>query len=84
MQSSIGGTRHRAERTHSQSAELGGRSDESVLPGDGSQQGAILPSTTRHCAATVAAGRLVFEMVIDGSGNIAEIACWTVSSMTPS
>ncbi|MCB1856260.1 MAG: AgmX/PglI C-terminal domain-containing protein [Halieaceae bacterium] len=74
VQSSIGGTGTRAERTHSQSAELGGRSDESIRREMDRNKGAIFAIYNQALRRNpLLQGKLVFEMVIDGSGNIAEI-----------
>ncbi|MCB2068197.1 MAG: AgmX/PglI C-terminal domain-containing protein [Ottowia sp.] len=75
VQSSIGGAGTRAERPQSQSAELGGRSDESIRREMDRNKGAIFAIYNQALRRNpLLQGKLVFEMVIDGSGGIAEIS----------
>ena len=75
VQSSIGGAGTRAERPQSQSAELGGRSDESIRREMDRNKGAIFAIYNQALRRNpLLQGKLVFEMVIDGSGSIAEIS----------
>ncbi|MCP5166371.1 MAG: AgmX/PglI C-terminal domain-containing protein [Pseudomonadales bacterium] len=75
VQSSIGGAGTRAERPQSQSAELGGRSDESIRREMDRNKGAIFAIYNQALRKNpLLQGKLVFEMVIDGSGSIAEIS----------
>jgi outer membrane biosynthesis protein TonB len=75
VQSSIGGAGTRAERPQSQSAQLGGRSDESIRREMDRNKGAIFAIYNQALRRNpLLQGKLVFEMVIDGSGSIAEIS----------
>ena len=75
VQSTIGGAGTRADQPQSQSAQLGGRSDESIRREMDRNKGAIFAIYNQALRRNpLLQGKLVFEMVIDGSGSIDQIS----------